>query len=379
MEGTTYLEHLASQMHYEQSCLKSSARPMPDPDLNDHTYVNEDINTDLPESTAPMMNSQMDHKRSCFNPSARLMLYSDIVIPTDVNVDIDADPPENSAPLMNSDLIVLELDDAIRHEVLRNCTMENMSPHELNDQLLSLEYVNVNTAEMFLDQARSVGQRQCNMYMDMEDQFDTVNGVSVYYGGDPYDSEDTEKFDSAVPEGMEFRMPTHSHMDGGVTRRLDIVDMVYMCRTVSGHGPRTHDEELDIARLCRCPEIEDGEDPPVLSDTLHVDIGLDRPEQTGQNCVTGACGVNFDVTDYDSDTDSVAELEYNTWDGACTWEFRNAPGNMFDELIRNTSYYTDDDESPEGFGHEGYVDAGIYPPRLCLLQRHNRLDIGTEL
>ena len=160
--------------------------------------------------------------------------------------DIDADPPEKSAPMMNSDLIVLELDDAIRLEVLRNRTMENMSPHEFNDQLSS-EYVNLNTAEMFLDQAHSVGQRQWNMYMDMEDQSDMANGVSVYYGGDPYDSEDTEKFDSAVPEGMEFRTPTHSYTDGGETRRLDIVDMVYMCRTVLGHGPRNHDEELDIA------------------------------------------------------------------------------------------------------------------------------------
>ena len=77
---------MASQMHYEQSCFKSSAWPMPDPDLNYHTDVNEDINTDLPETTAPMMNSQMDHKRSCVNPSARPMLDSDIVIPTDVNV-----------------------------------------------------------------------------------------------------------------------------------------------------------------------------------------------------------------------------------------------------------------------------------------------------
>ena len=169
---------------------------MPDPDLNDHTYVNEDINTDLLESTAPMMNSQMDHKRSCFYPSAQPILDSDIVIQTDVNVDIDADLPENSAPMMNSDLIVLELDDAIRLEVLRNRTMENMSCHEFNDQLLPSEYVNLNTAEMFLDQVRSVGQRHWNMYMDMEDQYDTVNGVSVYYGGDPYDSEDTEEFDS---------------------------------------------------------------------------------------------------------------------------------------------------------------------------------------
>ena len=83
---------------------------------------------------------------------------------------------------MNSDLILLELDDAIRLEVLRNRTMENMSSHEFNDQLLSSEYVNLNTAEMFLDQVRSVGQGQWNMYMDMEDQSDTVKGVSVYCG-----------------------------------------------------------------------------------------------------------------------------------------------------------------------------------------------------
>ena len=29
-------------------------------------------------------------------------------------------------------------------------------------------------------------------------------------------------------------------------------------------------------------------------------------------------------TDDNSDTDSVAELEYKTWDDACAWEFRNA-------------------------------------------------------
>ena len=138
----------------------------------------------------------------------------------------------------------------------------------------------MNTAEMFLDQVRSVGQGQWNMYMDMEDQSDTVKGASVYYGRDPYDSQDTEKFDSAMSEGMKLRTPTHSHTDGGETQSLDIVDMVYMCRTVLGLGPGTgtNDEELDMAGLCRCPEIEEGEDPPVFSDT--VDTGLDRPEQT---------------------------------------------------------------------------------------------------
>ena len=37
-----------------------------------------------------------------------------------------------------------------------------------------------------------------------------------------------------------------------------------------------------------------------------------------------------------SDTDSVAELEYNTWDDARAWEFRNARGNMNVSLSQNS-------------------------------------------
>ena len=186
---------LASQIHHKQSCFKSSSRPMPDPDLNVYTDVNKDINTDLPESTAPMINSQRDHERPYFNPSARLMLDPDVVIHTDVNVDIAADLPENSAPMMNSDLILLgstapmlnsqrdhersyfnlsarpildpdvvihsdvnvdidadlpensapmmnsdlrlfELNDAIRREVLGGLTAENMSSRRFDDRLV---------------------------------------------------------------------------------------------------------------------------------------------------------------------------------------------------------------------------------------------------
>ena len=56
---------LASQMHHEQSCFKSSVRPMPDPDINVYADANKDINTDLPQSTAPMIHSQrvLIHRR----------------------------------------------------------------------------------------------------------------------------------------------------------------------------------------------------------------------------------------------------------------------------------------------------------------------------
>ena len=95
---------------------------------------------------------------------------------------------------------------------------------------------------------------------------------------------------------------------------------------------------------------------------------------------------DFDATGDNSDTDSVAELEYNTWNDAWTWQFRNASGNLppgliqnpSTELIRNTSCSTDDDKSPEKFGHGGYVDGGIYPHRLCLGQQHSLWDSGIR-
>ena len=40
---------LTSQLYYEQSCFQSSARPMSDPDIVNHTDVNDDMNTNLPE------------------------------------------------------------------------------------------------------------------------------------------------------------------------------------------------------------------------------------------------------------------------------------------------------------------------------------------
>ena len=166
----------------------------------------------------------------------------DIVNHTDVNFDIDTDLLENSAPMMNSDLIFLEWEDAIRREVLRNRSMGNRSSREINDQLLSPEYANLSDAQIFLDQVRSEGLRQWNMDMDVEYQYETFNSMPVYYGGDLYDSEDMEEFDPDVQEGMDFRTYTHSRPDGRETLSVDTADMVYMCRTVSGDKPGAQDQ-----------------------------------------------------------------------------------------------------------------------------------------
>ena len=177
---------------------------MMDPNIINHTDVNDDIDTDLPESTAPMMNSQTNHKRPCFNSSARPMLDPEIV----------------------------------------------------------------------LDQVHSEGLRQWNMFMDGKYDYETVNGLPGYYSGDLYDTEDTDEFNPDVQEGIDFITYSHSRPDGGKTWGVDTVDMVYLCRTVSGDKPgaqdepdrlsetdASHIEEVDIIGLCRCPEFGEGEDP----------------------------------------------------------------------------------------------------------------------
>ena len=121
-----------------------------------------------------------------------------------------------------------ELEDAIRREVLSR-SMRCMSSCDANGRLLSPEYASLSDKEMSLDQVRSEGLRQWNMHMDVEYQYETFNGLPVYYGGDMYDSEDTEEYDPLemahaayvedynfdVKEGMELMTYTRRLPDGG--------------------------------------------------------------------------------------------------------------------------------------------------------------------
>ena len=101
------------------------------------------------------------------------------------------------------------------------------------------------------------------MVVDWEDIFYRRPG---YCGGDLHDIMDTDRFDPDVWKRMDY---AHSRPDGGETRGVGTADLVYMCRTVA------QDE--------RWSDMDDN-----------------------------------------SDTDSVVELEHNTWDDACAEEFRNA-------------------------------------------------------
>ena len=114
--------------------------------------------------------------------------------------------------------------------------------------------------EMSLAEVSLEGLRQWNMDMDVEYQYETFNGLPVYYGGDMYDLEDAEDdpverahvayvedYNFDVPEGMELMAYNRRRPDGGEARNVDTVEMVPMCRTVAGVTHIAPDESSDMS------------------------------------------------------------------------------------------------------------------------------------
>ena len=131
-----------------------------------------------------------------------------------------------------------ELEDAIRLEVLRN---------RLGRQ------VNATDSDISMDKLRSEGWRRWNTDMDTEYQYETFNGLPVYYGGDNYDSDDSEEFWLDTPEEMDNRMRNQSRPDGGDNNSVNMVDVTPKCNTAldklgSEVFNHTADEDSDMAR-----------------------------------------------------------------------------------------------------------------------------------
>ena len=265
--------------------------------------------------------------------------------------------------------------------------------------------------------------------MDVEYQYETFNGLPVYYGGDLYDSEDTEEYDPLemsrmayvedynfdVLEGMELMTYTRRLPDGGDARGVNAVDMDPMCRTVAGVSWCEPDESSDTSRTDTMEleesDIEDGglwmdlwenKDCPVFIAGSIVDDSLCGSSQEMSSYVDVASMGDFDgedfndATGFDLDVGSMAELEWNTWDDACSWESRNMSGNFPPDsaialpalLVKDVVCYREDCGFPEGdvcytglnsdqYRHR-YVDDDIYLVRLCLLERPSRRDIGVR-
>ena len=91
---------------------------------------------------------------------------------------------------------------------------------------------------------------QCwNMEGDVLNQYETFNGMPVYYGGDLYDSEDSddlyalasaayvEDYNFNVPEGMDLMVHRHSRDPDSLDVQQDCqTDVAPVCQTVSCHA-----------------------------------------------------------------------------------------------------------------------------------------------
>ena len=64
--------------------------------------------------------------------------------------------------------------------MIRNRLMGYMSSCEVDGHLLLPEHTNWSDAVIYLDQVRSERLRQWNMDMDIENQYETFNGLPVY-------------------------------------------------------------------------------------------------------------------------------------------------------------------------------------------------------
>ena len=196
---------------------------------------------------------------------------------------------------------------------------------------------------------------------------------------------------------------------------MNAVDMVPMCRTVSGATRCEPDESSDTSRVdtaeleesdiedfCLWTDLWDEEDCPVSNAGSIVDSSLCISNQDNLSYVDVASMGDFDSEDFDdaigfdSDEGSMAELEWNTWDDACAWESQNASGDFPPDsaialpavLLKEVVYRMQDCGFPEWdvcctgldfckYRHR-YVDGDIYLAQLCLLERPGLRDIRAR-
>ena len=136
--------------------------------------------------------------------------------------------------------------------------------------------------EMSINDVSSEGLQCWNTDMDIANQYETLNGLPVYYGGDMYESEDSEENDPLV----------------------------------NGH---------DMEDFCQWSELSDD-----VGSSVDSSLYMSEEEDLGYVDVESV--VDFDSEDslmdfcINSNEGSMAELEWNTWDDTCALDFQNASG-----------------------------------------------------
>ena len=266
--------------------------------------------------------------------------------------------------------------------------------------------VNMTDADISMDRFCSEGLRRWNMDMDIEYQYETFNGLLVYYGGDRYDLDDTEFIHNA-PEEMEYMTCTQCCPGGGDNRSVNMVNMTPMCRTVSKGAGREVDESSDTSRMdtaelddmdCQLEtDVWDDMDCPVwISGLRMVDSSSHASQALSSNrdvaCMGDFVDEDFNDTGFNSDVDSRMEFEWNTRNDTYTWESEKSPPDSVTAFPAKSAKgmvcYREDNKSPEegacctGIhsvnGATRYIDSARCLVRLCLLGQPCQRDVGVR-
>ena len=151
------------------------------------------------------------------------------------------------------------------------------------------------------------------MDMDVEYQYETFNGLPVYYGGDMYDSDDSEEYDPLEnydfdnPEGIESMTYTRCRPDGGEARIAGGVDIVPTCQNVScvtrsepdvpsdtaGSDPSAVMEGSDTEDFCLWTDLLNEGDCSISNVGSNVDNSLCMSEQDSLSYVGAASVGDF--------------------------------------------------------------------------------------
>ena len=238
------------------------------------------MNTDLPESSAPMLKSLTIFERPCVVSSALLTLNQRIVNLTDVTMDMDADPPESSTPMINSDLMVVDWEDIF----CGRPRYGGQDWHAMMDTDSSDPNVRkrMDTADLVY-MCRTVAQD--HRWSDTDDNSDADSVAELEYK--IWEDACASRCRSAlvhIPPGLVQNLPT------------------------------------DKIRNYKTNDMSDTDSIAQLNYSAWDDACVGDYQNTLgiiQNPPT--CKIWNDDMDHGSDADSVAELEYKTWEDACAW------------------------------------------------------------
>ena len=244
--------------------------------------------------------------------------------------------------------------------------------------------------------------------MDIEYQYETFSGLPVYYGGDKYDSDDSEEFFPDTSEDMNNRMRNQSRPDGGDNNSVNMVDVTPKCHKASDKlGSKvfdyTADEDSDTSKTVTA-DLDDTDcqmethiwddtyGPVWICDPSMVN-SAGQAEQLWLNKGEVACMSDFDDEDFndmdvDSDAGSDMKFECNIWKSEnprsypdmdiCTQagkkEIVNYRGdkNTPEEDVCCTNI-------PSVNWASGYIDCARYLVPQCLLERPCQRDVDVRV